>query len=282
MTIPASSPWQNQLALFAAILWIKPIYTLLSAVLIFILLKVKSSDLAALRWGLISFLAGESFCAANIIWFDDGNYFLELLHMGGMLASLAFVTWAAMEGMDSRLLNFSDPEKKCSALSLCHRCVKYGPAVCGLNRLLHFLIPALMVLAAIPLLAITRAASYQVEILGVLHTYSHPVAYQIIEIRYVPTAAIILFAASLVILLRGKTGPARLSKALLAGGIGALGFSFLRLVLVGVYRENLLWFTFWEELTELIYISGIGFVLWTFRKPLLPQEDEHRPSQTTT
>jgi hypothetical protein len=39
-----------------------------------------------------------------------------------------------------------------------------------------------------------------------------------------------------------------------------------RLVLFQVYRDNLTWFVFWEEVTELIYIVGVGAVLWIFRR----------------
>jgi hypothetical protein len=29
------------------------------------------------------------------------------------------------------------------------------------------------------------------------------------------------------------------------------------------------WFTFWEEVTELIYVCGAAYVLWLFRASLL-------------
>ena len=60
-----------------------------------------------------------------------------------------------------------------------------------------------------------------------------------------------------------------LPKVLFAAGVGVLGFSFLRLVFFGIYQDNLIWFNFWEELTELMYMVGVGFALWTFRRGLL-------------
>ncbi len=55
-------------------------------------------------------------------------------------------------------------------------------------------------------------------------------------------------------------------KILLSGGLGFLGFGLLRLVLLAFYRENLVWFNFWEESTELMGVAGAGAVLWIFRK----------------
>ena len=77
-----------------------------------------------------------------------------------------------------------------------------------------------------------------------------------------------LFGASLVVLFLKKNEPVLWSKLFLAAGVGALGFSFFRLVFVQVYRDNLAWFSFWEEVTELIFVAGVGLVLWLFRHGL--------------
>lgn len=63
-----------------------------------------------------------------------------------------------------------------------------------------------------------------------------------------------------------------ISKIFFAAGLGPLGFGFLRLILLHAYRENLVWFNFWEELTELIFVVGIGLTLWLFRSNLLRNE----------
>jgi len=34
------------------------------------------------------------------------------------------------------------------------------------------------------------------------------------------------------------------------------------------YQDNLVWFEFWEETTELMFIGGLGFLLWSFRQAL--------------
>ena len=73
------------------------------------------------------------------------------------------------------------------------------------------------------------------------------------------------FAAALVTFYLRKDDPLPFAKVLLASGLGFFGFSMFRLVLFQVYRDNLTWFVFWEEVTELIYIVGVGAVLWIFR-----------------
>ncbi len=66
---------------------------------------------------------------------------------------------------------------------------------------------------------------------------------------------------------------------LFAAGMGPLAFAFLRLVFVGVFQDNLVWFSFWEELTELIYITGVGFILWIFRRGLFPARECQGPTK---
>ena len=78
-----------------------------------------------------------------------------------------------------------------------------------------------------------------------------------------------------------KDEPVGWSKVLFAAGMGPLGFGFLRFVLFTAYRENLVWFAFWEEITELLYIFGVGVVLWIFRKALLQKQAErNQPAES--
>ena len=59
------------------------------------------------------------------------------------------------------------------------------------------------------------------------------------------------------------------SKVFFAAGMGTMGFSFLRLVLFHAFRDNLVWFGAWEEVTELLFVLGVGATLWIFRGALL-------------
>ena len=58
------------------------------------------------------------------------------------------------------------------------------------------------------------------------------------------------------------------SKIYFSAGSGALGFALFRMILLQAYRDNLLWFATWEELTELLFILGVGLMLWSFRHGL--------------
>ncbi len=263
------SPRYEQLALVTAVLIVKPIYMLLSLVLILILWRVRSPDVLALRRGLFSFLVGETFCAFNIAFFNHSLYLFEFFHMYGMVVCFSFVTYAIIQISDLRVLGYSDPKQRCGLLGLCRQCTRSGDGACALTRIFYFLVPAGIVLAFIPLLSGTHAVSYNTTILGFPYNYSHPVVYQVFEIRYAPVYAVVLLTAAFLVLHFMKAGVTAF-RVLFAGGIGALGFALLRLVFFNVNRDNLVWFNFWEEVTELMFVGGVGFILWTFRHGLLP------------
>jgi len=253
---------------------VKPLYMIISLVLIVVLWRSRDTDLVSLRWGMILFLAGEAFCAVNFIVFNEDSYLSEHLHNAGMVLGFGFVAFAGMEGLDHRMVRYSDPKRPCAALSLCGECVKHGEVPCGARRLLLFVVPAAMALAAVPLVADFHAVSYNTYVLGVLYNYSHPVLYQIYEFQVVPWTALVFLAGALTALLLNKSHPIKLAKVLFAGGLGFLGFSFFRLVFFGVFRDDLVWYQSWEELTELIFILGIGAVLWIFRARLFRERSE--------
>lgn len=248
--------------------FVKPFYTLLSLVIAVWLWRQKATELVALRWAMLFFFVGENFCAANYLFYNDGSRLFEYLHSFGMVVCFGLTTYALFEGMDRWFLQFSDSEEKCAALGLCRRCIKYADVPCGFQQVFLFLIPATMVICFMPLSAELLPLSYNTKILGSFYNYSHPVVHQLFEARYLPVAALVLLAASWGILKFGKTDPVQWSKVFFAAGIGAVGFSFFRLILLHVYRDHLAWFGFWEEITELLFVAGTGVVLWIFRRGL--------------
>ncbi len=250
---------------------VKPFYTVLSLALVILLWRQRSPDLAALRWAMLSFFVGENFCAANYLVFGDRSCLCEYLHSLGMVLCFGLSAFALVEAADRRLVKFSDPEARCAAAGLCRRCAKHADAPCGLRRTFLFLLPALMLLCGVPLLADFITVSYNTEILGTFYNFSHPVLYQIYEIRYCPAAALTLLGVSLAVLALKRRDPVAWSKVFFAAGVGALGFSFFRLVFVQVYRDDLAWFTFWEETTEAIFLLGVGLLLWLFRHGLFAE-----------
>ena len=105
-------------------------------------------------------------------------------------------------------------------------------------------------------------------IFGTFYNYTHRWIHQLFELVYCPIISIVLLTASLLILSLKKKDPLPLAKVFFAAGMGPLGFGMFRGVLVGLYSQNMVWFNFWEEGTELLFIVGICFTLWVFRQSL--------------
>ena len=110
-------------------------------------------------------------------------------------------------------------------------------------------------------------------IFGTLYNYTHRMVYQQFETLYCPVIAIIILTVSLLILCVKKNNSLPMAKIFFAAGIGPLGFGMFRSILAGMYNQNLVWFNFWEELTELLFIIGVCFALWVFRKSLIKTAD---------
>ncbi len=261
----------NQWIVVVTAFGVKPIYLLVSLGVIIVLWRRTSPDLTALRWGLIWFWGGEQACSVNYLWYGGRSDLPEYLHNFGMAAGFAFVTWALMEGMDHRLIRFSDAKDRCAALSLCRRCIKYADEPCGLRRMFLFGIPATAVLALLPLTAGFKLTTYRSDVLGASVCYSHTMASQWFEMRFCPGLALVLFAASWLVLAFKKENPVLLSKLFFAAGLGPLGFGLMRTALVATFSDDLMWFETWEEWTELLFVLGTALVLWVFRHGLLPR-----------
>lgn len=266
------SLFEQAMASFTAF-GVKPLYMLISLGLAVTLRKVKSSDLVALKWAFVFFFIGEGFCAINYLFMREDSHLVEFLHSFGMVVAFGFTTYALLEAADVRVMRYSTPEEKCAALPLCGSCVKYTDVACGFRRVFQWIIPYFIILSFVPLLASPHPSSYNSSIFGTIYNYSHPVIFQLFEIRYAPVAAIILFAVASSVLWFIKDDPVPLAKIFFAGGMGFFGFSMFRLILFGVYRDDLVWYIVWEELTELLYIGIAAIVLWIFRRRLFSEEE---------
>jgi hypothetical protein len=248
---------------------VKPVYMLLSLGLIIWLWRFRAADLFALRWGMIFFLVGEAFCAINYLFCAKESHLIEFLHSYGMAVCFSFTVYALLEGMDYRLIKFSSPQERCAALSLCRACFKNADVPCGLKRLFMVITPALIVMTCMMLCSRIEVVVYNTIILGAVYQYSHPVIYQLFEVRYCPLLAVALLMASWLVLIFKRVNPVPPAKVLFAAGVGPMGFGFLRLILFSAYDKNLMWFTVWEEITELLFIVGTVLVLWFFKHGLI-------------
>jgi hypothetical protein len=267
-TVPRNiSAFEQWLVVFTAF-GVKPAYMLLSLAWIAWLWRRHAPDLVALRWGLIFFLGGEIACAANYLLCAGTSAVTDYLHSYGMAVGFSFITYALLEGMDFRLIKYSAAKDRCAALSLCRSCIKYADVPCGLRRLFSFLIPSLAVIGLMLPSAAPKPFSYRVNILNSPQEFSTPLWSQLFEGQYCAWIAIALLLTSWIVLSFKRTEPVAAAKVLFAAAMGPLGFGLMRFFLRTVYRDNLPWANIWEELTELIFVGGVGLVLWLFRGAL--------------
>lgn len=256
---------------------VKPIYMLLTFALIVWLWRRRATDLVALRWGLIWFWVGETGCSIDYLFYARGSDFWEYFHGFGMAAGFAFIAYAALEGIDNRVIKFSPAKERCAALGLCRACMKTADAPCGLKRLFALMIPALAVVALMPLSGGYVLDSYDAVILGSTTHYHHLMTSQLFELRFCPLLAAGLMVAAWLALMFKRHDPVQTSKAILAAGLGPMGFGILRMIFVATFRDRLVWFDAWEELTELVSIFSIAAVLWVFRQSLFARRPAGRP-----
>jgi rhodanese-related sulfurtransferase len=277
------SPIIEQWAAVLTFFGVKTIYTFIAIWIIVLSWRKRDADFVALRLSMIAFTVGEMCCFFNVMAFFEDSMLLEHLHSIGMVLSLAFAAYALLEGLDMRLVHYSD-DGRCAAAALCRACTKYSEVACGLRRLFLFLIPATAILAAVPLFSSFRETTYNTRIFGFLHSYRHPLIHQFYELRFLPAAALILLAACFIVLYFFEHRTVPVSKILFSAAVGAAGFSYLRLFLVASFIDSQVWFAAWEETTELLFVGVIAGTLLIFGRSLgitftpateIPEELEH-------
>jgi rhodanese-related sulfurtransferase len=249
---------------------VKPIYTLLSLVVVVLLWRETSADLVALRWSMIFFFVCENACALNVLALKETSYVLEYLHSAGMAVCLSFLAFAVLEGVDRRVVGLSTPHQRCAAMGLCGTCVKQAEVPCGLRRLLTMFVPLLIVVACMLPTADWHDAAYNTTVFGEFYPYGHLRVFQMYENWVCAVAAIGCLLAAFVLIQFAGIASLHRAQVALAAGIGPLGFGLLRVLMGGIYSHTQVWFGFWEEMTELLLLAGICFTLWTFRATLLP------------
>ena len=264
-------PSGEQAAAALALLWIKPTYMLLSGVISLFLLRRKAIDLRILGWSLLVFLIGEVFCAINYLFLKDNSYFAEYLHSYSMAVAFGLATYALLEGLDERLLHFSRADRQCALLPVCGPCAKYQAVRCGVRRIAQLSCILLILLGIIPLLSPFSYTAYNTQIGAFNHYYVRPLVHQAFEARYSPAVAILLIGLVLLVMqLTPRITLHPLARVLFCAGAGFFGFALFRVILGMVYAETLVWATFWEELTELMFVGAVIYILWVFRSTLLP------------
>ncbi|MCX6557859.1 MAG: hypothetical protein NTW95_10585 [Candidatus Aminicenantes bacterium] len=271
LRLPLALQWLTVVTAFI----IKPLYMALSLLLAWFLRRRRASDLSALKWAMVFFFAGELSCAVNYLFFSERSWPAEYLHMLGMVLAFSFIVLAVAEFFDERIVHFSAIDRNCALLAACGKCYKSADVACRLRLVFMFVLPCLLLLCAMPLLVPLCPLVQETAILNTPYTYAHPVIYQFFETRLAPLATALFLLAALLLMLLRRERSWMSAKLLFAAGAGFLSFTFFRLVLFSLFRDNLAWFVIWEEWTELLFVAMAWLFLLVFRqRPLLVSPSE--------
>jgi hypothetical protein len=140
-----------------------------------------------------------------------------------------------------------------------------------------FILPALIVVSMMLPCAEVRPMSLRTHILDSAQDFANPVWSQLFEGHYCAWLAATLLLVSWGVLLFKRHEPVATAKLFFAAAMGPLGFGFMRLFLRTAYRDNPAWANIWEELTELLFVAGVGLTLWLFRSGLFREESANPP-----
>lgn len=232
----------EQLALIASLVNIKPIYMFLCVAILLTVWDKTSSSARALLWGFSALLLGELICGATFFAFRRELILSEHIHSFGMMLEFSCIVFVLLDFLDRRATQTQT----------------------GISPTVGF-IAAMGILASFLPLAVSPSPSgYHADIFGFPYVYARFEFNQWVESRALPIASIFFFSLTLLSTTRTKLSNA--AKIFLSAGIGLLTFSILRLSLGAMFAERLVWFELWEEMTQLIIISTIAFLLWQFKR----------------
>jgi rhodanese-related sulfurtransferase len=259
----------EQLVACASGCLLKPLYLVLTFLLVRLLRGAPGTPLRLVRAGLVAFFAGEVLCAVNFFWHRPGLLFpIELLHGLGMVAMSALVPWGLWRLADERVLRLDDPASGCAVQRLCGRCWKRDPVRCGLHDLMIPVAVGLAVVALMPLTAPLRPTMFRADVLGSPADYGEPIVNLLVELRLYPALAAALSLATIPLVVRARPGSLRRAEPLFFAALGLATYPALRHLLANAWRDSLPWADLWEELTELLTVATLAVFLLRFRGPL--------------
>jgi len=254
---PLIIPLWEQTLLFIAAFIVKPLYMTISLVIVVMLRHRSEVDLTALSRGLVLFFLGELACAGNYLLFHDGNLLMEYWHNYGMVCAFALFTYALIEAFDERIVHYSDKGRMCALLLQCGTCYKQRDMSCTMLTMFLYIVPALFVVAAMPLNAPISSRFFAGSVFGEHVIFGHPLISQMIEVRFFPAVAAFFLLLSFCSLLFQREEGFKTAKILVSLGLGPLVFSVMRFICFWGYGEHPLWADVWEEITEFLFIVVI-------------------------
>ncbi|MFC1707473.1 rhodanese-like domain-containing protein [Planctomycetota bacterium] len=259
--------WFEQVAITVSGFLIKPLYMVLTLLLVLFLRYASSRDLVLTRRALVAFLVGESICAANFLVAGGTSAALELLHGAGMVVMGALLPWGIFVLVDHRILHLADPEARCLVQRFCGHCSKREPVSCGVQRMFIYATAAMALVTLMPLTSPLRPLNVTIPVLGGDVQWVKPFSVMVVELRLYPVLGALLFALALIGLKRGGDS-IRTAELPFFLGVGVSSFSLFRYFLLETYRHMPIWGDIWEELTELFIVALTGLFLMVFRKQL--------------
>jgi len=257
----------SQLAVTVAAFVVKPAYVIMSMLIFLILWPKKSSDLVLMRHAMLVFFIGENACTLNYLVASNKSVWLEFWHGLGMVGMFFLLFWGLVRFFDERVLHYNAPDKTCVLQRFCRHCWKKEPVVCGLHRLALWLLPALALVALMPLTMPLRPFKIIMPVFLSDVVWLKDFWNLFIEFRLYPILGALGFMISLLYLRRGRSG---LVKAQLPFflALGFTSYSFFRFGLLLTFNENQGWADWWEESTEFIMIAMILLFLAVFKNQL--------------
>jgi hypothetical protein len=257
----------HQLLLAFVGVGVKNFYEVLTALLIAVLWRATDRGLVQLRWALGSFLFGELMCEANVLFSSGASDSLETLHGLGMVGMGVLLPMGIANLLDERVIRYHDPAATCAFQRFCGHCWKREKVSCGLQRLFLFAALVLAGVALMPFASPIAPGRQVVEIFGTRVIYAMSADLQLIEYRVYPAIACLAALVSFALLWGGRA-TFEWAKRFFFVSVGFLTFALFRWVIFKAYWPTAVWLDFWEEMTELAAIVGVGVGLWVFRRQL--------------
>jgi hypothetical protein len=257
----------SKIAMTAAAFIVKPAYIVMTFLVILMLWRKKSRDLVLIRYAMVAIFIGENACTLNYLVASNESVWLEFLHGVGMVGMFFLLFWGLILFFDERVIHYLDRERPCVFKRHCGHCWKKEEVSCGLHRLANYFLPALAVVALIPLTMPLRPFSiimpvFLSDVLWIKDFWN-----LFVEFRIYPILGALGFIITSYWTRKGRD---ELSKAQLpfSLALGFMSYSFFRFGLLLTFSENQAWADWWEESTEFIMISMLLLLLVVFKNQL--------------
>jgi len=257
----------SQLAMTLAAFVVKPAYIIMSGLVILILWCKTSMDLVLIRNAMLVFFIGENACTLNYLVASNKSVGLEFIHGLGMVGTFFLLFWGLVRFVDERVLHYIEPDKPCALQRHCRQCWKKEPVACGLHRLALWLLPALVLVALIPVTMPLRPFKIVMPVFLSDVVWLKDFWNLFVEFRLYPILGAVCFIIAFLGLRRGRRALLK-SQLPFFLGLGFTSYSFFRFGLLLPFNENQAWADWWEESTEFIMITMVVLLLVVFKNQL--------------